>query len=126
MKSPNENPLLRELLADDQLAEVRRASLDASLSLIRRRRRARLVIPAGGLVALVAWAVSAFLLQQRHSVVALVQTNPPSLAQKPSLEPAVKVITDEELFALFPDRAVALIGKPGRQEFVVLDAPVRN
>ena len=33
----------------------------------------------------------------------------------------VKIITDEELFALFPNRALALIGAPGRQQLVFLD-----
>ena len=33
----------------------------------------------------------------------------------------VKFITDEELLALFPDRPVALIGRPGHQQLVFLD-----
>ena len=33
----------------------------------------------------------------------------------------VKIITDEELFALFPNRAMALIGPPGRQQLIFLD-----
>jgi hypothetical protein len=33
----------------------------------------------------------------------------------------VKLITDDELLALFPDRPVALIGKPGQQQLVFLD-----
>jgi hypothetical protein len=37
-------------------------------------------------------------------------------------EPGVKIINDEELFALFPGRAVALIGKPGHRQFVLLDS----
>jgi hypothetical protein len=32
-----------------------------------------------------------------------------------------EIITDEELFALFPNRALALIGSPGHQQLVFLD-----
>lgn len=32
-----------------------------------------------------------------------------------------KFITDEELFALFPNRPLALVGKPGQQQLVFLD-----
>ena len=42
---------------------------------------------------------------------------------KTPLTPAVKTITDDELFALFPGRSMALIGKPGHQELVFLDSP---
>jgi hypothetical protein len=35
----------------------------------------------------------------------------------------VKRISDEELLALFPGRSLALIGPPGHQELVFLDAP---
>jgi len=33
----------------------------------------------------------------------------------------IKFITDEELFALFPNRPLALVGKPGQQQLVFLD-----
>jgi hypothetical protein len=33
----------------------------------------------------------------------------------------VKIINDEELFALFPNRAMALIGSPGHQQLIFLD-----
>jgi hypothetical protein len=38
----------------------------------------------------------------------------------------VKIITDEELFALFPNRALALIGSPGHQQLVFLDHGVAS
>jgi hypothetical protein len=38
----------------------------------------------------------------------------------------VKIITDEELFALFPNRAMALIGSPGHQQLVFLDHGVAS
>jgi hypothetical protein len=38
----------------------------------------------------------------------------------------VKFITDEELFALFPNRPLALVGKPGQQQLVFLDQPAKS
>jgi hypothetical protein len=74
-----------------------------------------------------AWAASTFLPRHpRQSLVAAMPTNRPAVSPKPPPEPVVKPITDEELLALFPDRAVVLIGKPGQQEFVVLGAPAQN
>jgi len=129
MRPPNENPLLREILTDEKFAEVRRASLDGSLALIRRRRRVAQALQLSVLVLVSALAITTVLLRQpKQSIVASNQTNPivaPSKDQ-PESEPSVKTISDEELFALFPGRAVALIGTPGHQEFVVLNAPVRN
>lgn len=36
-------------------------------------------------------------------------------------EEKIRFINDEELFALFPDRPMALIGEPGQQQLVFLD-----
>jgi hypothetical protein len=33
----------------------------------------------------------------------------------------IKVISDEDLLALFPDRSMALLGPPGQQQLVFLD-----
>ena len=45
------------------------------------------------------------------------------VATAPPEESGVKMISDEELFALFPGRSLALIGKPGHQQLVFLDTP---
>jgi DNA-binding XRE family transcriptional regulator len=37
-----------------------------------------------------------------------------------------KMLSDEELFALFPGRSLALVGKPGYQQLVFLDTSVRR
>jgi len=41
-------------------------------------------------------------------------------------EPRVKFISADELLALFPNRPVALIGKPGSQQLVFLDGSSRQ
>ena len=129
MKPPNENPLLREILTDEKLTEVRRASLDNSLAIIRRRRRVAQALQLSALVLVSVLAITMVLLRQpRQSIVASNQTNTVVASSKdqPESAPSVRTISDEELFALFPGRAVALIGAPGHQEFVVLNALVRN
>ena len=54
------------------------------------------------------------------------QSSPPTVAptamalsSKP--ESKVEYITTEQLFALFPNRAMALVGKPGHQQLIFLD-----
>jgi hypothetical protein len=38
----------------------------------------------------------------------------------------VKYITKKELFALFPNRPIALIGEPGHQQFLLLDESAKT
>jgi hypothetical protein len=47
-------------------------------------------------------------------------------ATPPTETNKVKIITDEELFALFPNRAVALIGAPGHQQLIFLNNGVAS
>jgi len=131
MKFPDKDPLLKEILEDEKLAGFRRTALDRALEAMRRARRARRATRMRMLVLL--------------PVLTLLLLSLPKLAQKPAgpashahprqtmtvasapvKEPGVKVISDEELFALFPDRPVALIGRPGHQKLVLLDTPARN
>ena len=60
------------------------------------------------------------LLERPHPIQAPIAAVPNKSEDAPPAK--VSIITDEELFALFPGRAVALIGKPGRQQFVFLEA----
>ncbi len=122
MNTPDDIPLLRDVLADEGLDALRRTSLDHALVAQRRARRFRRVRHAG-LVALAPALVVLALLWQRPSrspaapmtVAMTVTTVPP-----PASSTGVQTISDEELFALFPHRALALIGKPGRQQLVAL------
>jgi hypothetical protein len=38
----------------------------------------------------------------------------------------VKIIDEKQLFALFPNRSIALIGKPGQERFYFLDTIAAN
>jgi hypothetical protein len=124
----DENPLLLEVLADEKLNELRSASLDQALGEMRRSRRRHRIIRAAALVAvplLLMVAVVAPEISRQSEGAKLVATNVPQAAVVTE-PPVVENISDEELFALFPNRALALIGPPGRQQLVFLDQPVHN
>lgn len=125
MKTPNDYPLLNEILADEKLSALRRASLDAALPALRRARWQRRVVRAA-LVCLPLLLAGAFGGRQfagvppvKREIQVAVKAASPSAVEPPS---KVKIISDEELLALFPNRAVAIIGKPGHQKFVFLSA----
>lgn len=114
MKRSEQDQLLREVLADERLEQLREASLAGMLGLARRRRRTRAFI--SGAAASLALVLVAFVLLQRESGL---RPGLPVTRSSPS-QPAIPTITDEELLALFPDRAVALVGKPGAQQLIFL------
>ena len=116
MKPSDQDRLLRELLDDESLEGLRRATLAQGLAHLRARRRRRAALSgAAGVVALVVVTAIAF----RPAAPAPLAAVAPTRATVSE----VKEISDAELFALFPGRAMALIGPPGRQQFVFLDRP---
>jgi hypothetical protein len=120
MKRSGHEQLLAQILDGGDLDTLRAASLAHGLDALRhrRRRRQRFEILAAVIVPLlVIYAL------HRHS-------KPVTRIAGQSASPAadissVKYITAQELFALFPDRPIALIGKPGRQQVVFLDEIAR-
>jgi hypothetical protein len=152
MKSPDENPLLREILADEKLSEFRNAVLDRALTEVRHARQRRHAVRVAALAVLPLTMLALVWFKSSTASVAprpispergVHAALPSSLENSPEPIPdfasaatvkrteardpsAVESITDEELFALFPNRALALIGSPGRQQLVFLDAPLHN
>jgi hypothetical protein len=117
--------LADEILRTDELADLRRDSLDQGLRALRRgqqRRRALRLSALAGAPLILALGLQ---LWGRVSLVSRSSSTHLSLGAAPPAASAgagqIKFINDEELLALFPDRPVALIGKPGRQELVFLD-----
>ena len=128
MKNSDENPLLKEILTDENLSALRHASLKQGLNTIRRQRRIRRAMHAGMFVLIPTLMI--FTLRKpisnnvgRISSPRVQETTSASIAPA---ESGIKMISDEELFALFPGRSVALIGKPGQQELLVLDESFRR
>ena len=110
MKRSDQDRLLGELFAGENVERLRAASLAGGLSALRARRRRRAYV--SGAAASLAFA-TAMLVSTRHQ--------PPEEAIVPLAEPktsAVKIISDEQLLALFPDQSVALIGRPGEQRLL--------
>jgi hypothetical protein len=127
MKHTEHDELLSEFLTGDELSEFRRASLELGLKALAARRTRRAVVRTCGGCSLLLALAGVVLLPWlpgrwtgRRSV-----ASPPDVVSAPAPAKAsgVKFISDDELMALFPDRAVALIGKPGHQQFVFLDVP---
>ncbi len=118
MSVSEKEQLMNELFESSELAELRRSSLELGLASLRRRRnRARAL--RGILIAAVPIALLVVILAQPAAPPRAVVAPPTAATGTKS----IKFITDEQLLALFPDRSVALIGKPGQQQLVFLDQP---
>ena len=114
--------LLTHILPGEDGADFERASLEHGLNYLRRQRRRRHLFRASGIAAVISLIATAFFLKSH-------QPTPPGsgarLASTPTPATAshVEFINDDQLLALWPDRSVALIGKPGQQWLVFLDKP---
>ena len=119
MKPSDQDRLLREILEDSADGDARTASLTAGLSYLqsrRRRERFAQVALAATASLLVAALCSFFTVPPPHGARPVAST-----VHLPVADAGIKVISDEELFALFPKRAMALIGPRGQQQLVFLD-----
>jgi hypothetical protein len=117
MNTPEKNELLNEVLGGDELNAFRDATLACGLDAMRRRTRRRRQFQAAAIMAPLLVLVLHSHFQRETPVVSRSVPAPPPLAQTGK----VKYITEKELFALFPNRPIALIGEPGHQQFLLLD-----
>ncbi len=117
MKLEEHDQLLKQVLADDEIEACRRATLDCGIAALRIRRVRRQRFRSALLSCLLILALGLLLKS-------FVPQSPPSkirTSRVASSDQKVKIISDDELFALFPDRPLALVGKPGRQQLLFLD-----
>ena len=126
-RSPNDR-LLRELLTADGAPDLRRVSLERGLAAMQRRQQhrhlRRMILCVGLPVALaVGFLLKPTFTSARRTRLAA-SRNVPALAVR-TVAPPIEIITEAELLALFPDRPVALIGKPGGQRLLVFEKPGR-
>jgi len=127
MKHPEHDRLLNEIVTGEELADFREASLQHALTAIRQQRRRQRFVRLGALAG-VPIAVALGIVFSRSPKPALREiaasnASPVAVASVQPRTAPVKFISDDELLALFPDRPVALIGKPGHQQLVFLDKP---
>jgi hypothetical protein len=130
MIPPDHDSLLRDVLSEGPAASgLQEESLGHLLAAARRRRVKVRVIRAGSALALAAvvlFALSFSLTSDRHGSrgVAASGTAAPSVSPRSTTAETtspVRRISDEELFALFPGRQMAIIGPPGDQRLIFLD-----
>jgi hypothetical protein len=112
MKRSDQDRLLREILEEGEAADFRAASLARGVDFLRRRKR------RNGIAQACSVCVLALHLAPRPAGPRLAVVTAPVTQADTS---KVKIINDEELFALFPNRPMALIGPPGRQQLIFLD-----
>ncbi len=126
MNRHEQNRLLKEILQGEELASFREVSLNRTLAAVQQRRRQRNAIRAGALAALPVLVIALVLLRSSNPFrgSTLPGASGPVAGGRTvnaSQPESVEVISDQELFALFPGRQMALIGKPGHQQLVFLD-----
>lgn len=114
MRKSDQEQLLRDSLDDAGLEAIRQSTLAQGVRVLRRRtRRTRqveaLLLGAIPLLLVGLFAYRGFSVAPKRFAPTIQQTA------------GVKIINKEQLFALFPNRPIALIGKPGRQQVVFLD-----
>jgi hypothetical protein len=125
MKRHEQDELLNELLSGEEVSDFREASLEDGLAAIRRRHWQRRAARVGVMLLLALLAVSGAFIYRRSEPrtrqMASIKPGAPAASPAKSEVAGLKVISDEELFALFPGRSMALVGKPGEQRLVFLD-----
>jgi hypothetical protein len=130
MKHLEHDRLLKEIVTGDELADFREASLQQALTAIRRQRRRQRSLRLGGLAAVPVVVALAIVFSRSPQPplreIAASNASPVAVSSVQPRTPPVKLINDDELLALFPDRPVALIGKPGQQRLIFLDQLART
>jgi hypothetical protein len=117
MRTPEKKQLLNEVLGGDELDRFRDATLSGGLEALRRRARRRRQFQAAAMVAPLLFLAWHWRYQPPTPAHQEAVPTPPAVAETGK----VKYITKKELFALFPNRPIALIGEPGHQQFLLLD-----
>ena len=123
MRRNDQDELWRDCLAGDEVQDFKQEALAQMLVAVRRRKRRQHMIRLGALAIIPAAALLAFYFRP-HEMVSPIQSVSASPTVKPAAPPQqqpVGIISDEELFALFPGRSMALIGRPGDQRLIFLD-----
>jgi hypothetical protein len=120
MTDQDKNQLLDAIFDGEELAQVRDATLLRGLKEMRRRRR-RVAAARVSFMVLPALLLALVVFYPRF------EPNLQIAAPKTTaLESKVEYITAEQLFALFPNRSMALVGKPGHQQLIVLDESAQH
>jgi|ERR1043165_7287462 hypothetical protein len=130
MKPPEHDRLLNEIITGEEVADFREASLQHALTAIRQQRRRQRSLRRGALAAVLVVVALGIVVGRSPKPTAqeieASNASPVAVSSAPPRTAPLKLINDDELLALFPDRPVALIGKPGHQQLVFLDQPPKR
>ena len=118
--------LLDAILEGEELANLRQASLELGRTAVRRRVRRRVGLQVMCACAPLVIAVAVLFLASHRATRQELGSQSGSVNSSHPRSGKVKIINDDELFALFAGRSFALIGKPGEQQFLLLDQPSPN
>jgi hypothetical protein len=132
MNHDNYRRLLRELLPGEETSELRARTMEEMLSLARRRREGRqavrrlalTVVPVLCVAAIIAVLYGFVFTSGSRRVLSpspTASTKAQGAARPAALPSKVRILTDDELLAMFPGRPAALIRRGGEMEFVLLD-----
>ena len=123
---PDHDELLHEVFFEAVPPAFREASLKHALASVRHRRTVRRVLRATLAIAVVVAVVSRFESAHQDSNdspgrITLASAPLPPVKTVPGTK--IRLVGDDELLAMFPDRPVALVGPPEHRQFVFLDDP---
>ena len=121
---PDHDELLHEVFSEVMPPTFREASLNRALACIRRQRMGRRLMRATFAIAVVVAVVTWFGSTHRnpngsHGRNVLASAPPAPVQTIPGTN--IRLVGDDELLAMFPDRPVALVGPPEHRQFVFLD-----
>jgi hypothetical protein len=118
----DEEKIIGGVLADVSLDTLRKETLQSGLEAVRSKARRRRLMRGAALGCLPA-ILALLLFWERFQPNAVeetrISTATPSTSKSTQAPNAIERIDDRELLALFPDQTVALIGPPGREQFLV-------
>jgi len=122
---PDHDELLNEVLSESAPQNFREASLLRTLTSARRHRRTRSALHVVGATGICFALLAGVIWHQRNSS-STANNRPESVAPIQASAPTVpgtniRLVSDDELLAMFPDRPVALLGPPDKRQFVFLD-----
>jgi hypothetical protein len=123
MKRSEQETLLKAILSFEETAAIREASLQAGLASLRNRQKNQRAIRLSAFAVLACIIAAGWVLHRPPARPQPTTASHLPAAPESAAAAQIRFISDEELLALFPGRAVALIGKPGEQQLVFLDAP---
>ena len=133
MKHQPHDDLLKDTFTDGELNSLREASLNRGIAAQRSRRQFRRLRNSALIAAPALLLVAALFWRTPPASAPVVNIQPiasiPSLKIYPAVNaadaPPMPTISDKELLALYANRSVALLGKPGQQKLVFFDQPAK-